>query len=335
MSDDASLKGFGPRDARGEWRPAGGLEPPPIFVWPPRPMAFLRWLAGFDGYILPWNLFYLVLATVTWLYLTPELSRMTTFRVEWMAEVYFRNLAILGVFGGLLHLRLYILKGQGDRYKYSSRWPKPNDKTFLFKRQVFDNVFWSLASGCTVWSAYDIVMMWGYANHLLPYVDWAENPFYFLLLLLAIPVWGVFHFYWIHRFIHWKPIYDRVHYLHHKNVNIGPWSGLAMHPVEHLIYFSSVLIHLVVPSHPLHIIFHLQQTGLNPIHGHSGFDEFVVAGGKTIPNHNYFHYLHHRYHTVNFGDGLVPLDKWFGSFHDGTDEAHAAMRGKPATKETS
>jgi sterol desaturase/sphingolipid hydroxylase (fatty acid hydroxylase superfamily) len=38
------------------------------------------------------------------------------------------------------------------------------------------------------------------------------------------------------------------------------------------------------------------------------------------------HYLHHRYHTVNFGEGLVPLDKWFGSLHDGSDEAHAAMR---------
>jgi sterol desaturase/sphingolipid hydroxylase (fatty acid hydroxylase superfamily) len=101
---------------------------------------------------------------------------------------------------------------------------------------------------------------------------------------------------------------------------------MAMHPVEHVLYFSAALIHLVVPSHPIHIMLSLFQAALGPAQGHSGFDVIVVAGDKVIPTHNYMHYLHHRYHTVNFGEGLVPLDKWFGSLHDGSDEAHAAMR---------
>jgi sterol desaturase/sphingolipid hydroxylase (fatty acid hydroxylase superfamily) len=29
---------------------------------------------------------------------------------------------------------------------------------------------------------------------------------------------------------------------------------------------------------------------------------------------------------VNYADGMVPLDKWFGSFHDGTPEAHEKMK---------
>ena len=38
------------------------------------------------------------------------------------------------------------------------------------------------------------------------------------------------------------------------------------------------------------------------------------------------HYLHHRYFEVNYGgDGRVPIDKWFGTFHDGSPEAHEAM----------
>ena len=41
----------------------------------------------------------------------------------------------------------------------------------------------------------------------------------------------------------------------------------------------------------------------------------------------YAHYLHHKYFEVNYADGMVPLDKWFGSFHDGTPEAHEAMNG--------
>ena len=28
---------------------------------------------------------------------------------------------------------------------------------------------------------------------------------------------------------------------------------------------------------------------------------------------------------LNYGDGLVPLDKLFGTFHDGSDEAEEAM----------
>jgi hypothetical protein len=43
-----------------------------------------------------------------------------------------------------------------------------------------------------------------------------------------------------------------------QNDNPGPWSGLAMHPIEHVIYFSVVLIHFIVPSHPLHFFFNAQ-----------------------------------------------------------------------------
>jgi sterol desaturase/sphingolipid hydroxylase (fatty acid hydroxylase superfamily) len=28
---------------------------------------------------------------------------------------------------------------------------------------------------------------------------------------------------------------------------------------------------------------------------------------------------------VNYGDGLIPLDKWFGTFHDGSKEGEALM----------
>jgi sterol desaturase/sphingolipid hydroxylase (fatty acid hydroxylase superfamily) len=31
--------------------------------------------------------------------------------------------------------------------------------------------------------------------------------------------------------------------------------------------------------------------------------------------------LHHRYFECNYGTSVVPWDRWFGSFHDGTAEA--------------
>ena len=33
---------YGKRDKRGNWTPNGKLEPAPLFVLPPKPLAFLR-----------------------------------------------------------------------------------------------------------------------------------------------------------------------------------------------------------------------------------------------------------------------------------------------------
>ena len=31
---------------------------------------------------------------------------------------------------------------------------------------------------------------------------------------------------------------------------------------------------------------------------------------------------------MNYGDGLFPLDKWFGTWHDGTAEGEARMQAR-------
>ena len=46
----------------------------------------------------------------------------------------------------------------------------------------------------------------------------------------------------------------------------------------------------------------------------------------------YIHYLHHKYFEVNYGDGLIPLDRWFGTFHDGSDAGDALMKARYQAK---
>ena len=135
-----------------------------------------------------------------------------------------------------------------------------------------------------------------------------------------------FHFYWIHRLLHWRPLYRMAHSLHHRNIDTGPWTGISMHPLEHLLYFSSILIHLVVPSNPLLMLFHMQVQALNPLASHSGFSDLQVRDESRLALGEFHHQLHHRYFNCNFGTADVPLDKWFGSFHDGTPEATKDMR---------
>lgn len=325
MSDTA----IGSRDKFGDWRPPYRLELPPLFAWPPRPTGVLKWLFGFPGYLWPWNALYLATAIVTWIFLTPDLASMRTFEVGWIAVILGRNAGLTLLFVGTWHVWFYILKRQGTDFKFTNRPQAKGNRTFLFANQVHDNIFWTFASGVPIWTAYEVVTLWLYANDTIPYVSWETNPVWFVALLLLIPAIREMHFYWIHRLIHWPPLYRTVHQLHHRNVNIGPWSGISMHPVEHLLYFSGALLHWVIPSHPVHALFHLQHAGLSPAQGHVGFDRVVVKGIGGVRIGNYFHYLHHKHFECNYsGDGLPVFDKLFGTFHDGSPEAEERMNAR-------
>jgi sterol desaturase/sphingolipid hydroxylase (fatty acid hydroxylase superfamily) len=330
--DDSS---YGKRDKRGNWTPFERIEYPPVFVWPPRPLGFLKWLFGVSGYILPWNLFFAAVAFAVWCFLTPTLETMKTFAPGWIAFILVRNAALVFLVFGFFHLRLYMRKAQGTMFKYNGKWLDRDNAAFLFRNQTIDNMIWTFASAVPIWTAYEVLTLWAFANGYISFLSWQAHPIYFGALVLLIPLLRELHFYLIHRLIHWPPLYRTVHKLHHNNVNPGPWSGLAMHPVEHLLYFSGVLIHWVVPSHPVHAIFHLVHAGLSPVPGHTGFDKVVLRDQSAVDTHCYAHYLHHKYFECNYADGAIPLDKWFGTFHDGSEESHEAMNRRFMAKAAS
>ena len=61
----------------------------------PRPRETLKWFFGNPGYLWPWNAIICAIAIATWIFTQPELSRMAEFRVDWIAQIYVRNLALL------------------------------------------------------------------------------------------------------------------------------------------------------------------------------------------------------------------------------------------------
>ena len=325
--------GMTTRDLRGEWTPRtlGKAQP---FMWPIQPRKLFRFLLGFPGFLWPFGAAaHYGLAVLTWQFLQPGADQLSSFShlsAAWILPMYARNLMMLLLVAGTLHFLLYWRRIQGTRFKYNSRWPSTSSKAFLFNNQVRDNMFWSLASGVTIWTLYEVLMLWAYGNGWLSFVTVQNNPIWFVVLATVLPFWHDLHFYVVHRFSHWKPFYNAAHYLHHRNTNVGPWSGLSMHPIEHILYFSRWVILFVVPSHPVHMFYLLQRPALNPALGHTGFDRLVLKkdnrNGMSVDS--YFHYLHHRYFECNYGTVTVPLDRWFGSLHDGTPESHEKMRHK-------
>ena len=329
MAETTAIDGSTPagRDQTGEWRPPELIETPAVFVWPPDPAGVLKWLFGYNGYLWPWNIIYVAMAVATWLWLTPDLERMRNLELGWIALILARNAAIVLLVVGGWHLRLYVLKAQGTAYKYNGRWQATDRPQFLFRDQVLDNMFRTFISAVPVWTGYEVITLWGQANGWFPAVNWRDHPVYCVLFMLLIPLILELHFYLIHRLIHWPPLYRGVHHIHHKNANPGPWSGLAMHPAEHLLYFSSALIHWVIPSHPLHVIFNLQFLAAYPAQDHSGFNRVALGKDRSVPTGDRMHYLHHKLFEVNYGStGTIPIDRWLGTLHDGSAAADAALK---------
>jgi len=321
----------------GEWRPSHGVKYGPLFAFPPRPLEVASWLLSWPGYLAPWNAIYLGLVLLSYEFAQPPTSSFAAPSTDAaspfaraVAVLLARNLALLWLVCGGWHLVLYTLRLQGNDRKYD---PKPQlvgaaatARGFLFGSQVYDNVFWSCASGVPVWTAFEVLYFFALATGRVPawavVRSWSERPVYNAAWLFCIPFWRELHFYVGHRILHFKALYPFVHYLHHKNSNPGPWSGLAMHPVEHVVYFSVVLIHFVVPSHPIHFLFNAQHTALTPSGGHSGYEGPILNG--TVPHGSYFHYLHHRYFECNYGESTLPLDWFFGTLRDGLPDGEGA-----------
>ena len=56
------------------------------------------------------------------------------------------------------------------------------------------------------------------------------------------------------------------------------------------------------------------------------------APGFDLAAGSWFHYQHHKYFECNYGGSLIPLDKWFNTFHDGTTEADVRLRKQMRTR---
>ena len=190
----------------------------------------------------------LFVAFIIYRWFQPSWETMQTLSLNWVALIWIRNLILLTLFAGSLHLWFITFAAQDKKLKFDKRDQIRNNRTYSFRNQVWDNIFWSLCQRCISVDNFGKSFIFG----PLPMVLHQEyhlpaTPIWFVIWFALIPLWSSFHFYWIHRLLHWPPLYRLAHSVHHRNINIGPWSGISMHPIETIIFFSSVAIHFSGP----------------------------------------------------------------------------------------
>jgi len=315
---------YGTRDKRGDWRPRKRLEVAPFWDWPLSPGKLLRW---FLGYVWPWNAFHMATALLYWCFVVPDIETMKVLSIGWALWLYAVNAAAIFTMYGAVELFYYVRRKQGSRFKYNTRFPSENPSdVFWFKSQNIDNFLRSFLISIPAWTVVEVLMLWCFANGFVPWLSWADHPLCLLFLVLAAPMIHEVHFFLIHRALHSPLLYKWVHAVHHNSINPSPWSSLSMHPVEAFAYHAVALWHLLLPSNPVVALFQLHVAGFGAINGHIGFDKLELTDEATLDSHAYAHYLHHRYFEVNYGgDGVIPLDKWLGTWHDGSAEGEAMM----------
>jgi len=254
---------------------------------------------------------YIGVAILAYLFTFP-LEKAHTWSFDWMALVFGRNFIIVWFFYSSWHWVLFEswLSTKMKMRKFNPEYP-PQEK--------WDHDRFYSLMGTFMMSGFEVVMLHLWATGVVPfYTNFWQWPMWSLGWALFVPYWRDFHFYWTHRAMHpWKInpdlgawLYKVAHSLHHKSYNTGPWSGLSMHPLEHFTYFSCTWVPLFIIQHPFHFYFNMWHAMLSPLPGHDGFDQ---PGGGS-----YYHYLHHAHFECNYGTPMVPLDKWFGTYEDGS-----------------
>ena len=303
---------------KGVWAftPALPLNTSPYFRFPSSVSVWLSWLVR-SWLPLTERLIFFALAWASWVWLTPHLPPGTGLEAGWVALVWIKNLCLMTVLAGGLHLYLYRWSKQGKTRKFDRSMANKDSGRFTFGNQVYDNIFWSLVSGVTIWTGYEALLLCAAANEIGLWISFADNPVLFLALFIVIPSWNSFWSFCIHRALHWGPLYRLAHHVHHRNVSVGPWSGNAMHPLEHLIWLAGAVIYIPVMCHPVHFIFSQQLSILGAVTSHSGYEGLVVGGKRVMRLGDFFHQLHHRFYECNYGTAEVGLDKLHNSFHDG------------------
>lgn len=174
-------------------------------------------------------------------------------------------------------------------------------------------------------------------NHVYkaPIEGWGAVWFYasFLWMLALHDT----YFYWAHRLMHLKPVYRRVHLVHHRSTNPSPWTAYAFHPLEAFVEAGIIfVIAFTLPVHILAVIlFFIFQIAYN-VYGHLGFELYPPGFHRTRLgqwiNTSVSHNQHHSRNSGNFGLYFLYWDRAMGTLRADYGEAYdrATTRVTPA-----
>jgi len=125
-------------------------------------------------------------------------------------------------------------------------------------------------------------------------------------------------FYGWHRLLHHPKLFRHVHVVHHRSIDVNPFTSYSFHAVEAVVLGAWIVPAVVFLPIPMAALGALQVIGLgNNVMAHLGY-EFFPAWLVRVPllrwtNTATFHSLHHTRSRGNFGLHTRLWDRLFGT----------------------
>jgi len=156
--------------------------------------------------------------------------------------------------------------------------------------------------------------------------------------ILAFPLLFLIHdtyFYWMHRLIHHKKLFNLVHLVHHQSTNPSPWAAYSFHPLEAVAEAGIFVVFLfTIPVHPIHLLVFFILMIVYNVYGHLGIELYPKGFnrnwfGKWI-NTSVSHNQHHKYFKGNYGLYFTFWDRLMGTLRSDYDAQFEKVAGGTA-----
>ena len=152
-----------------------------------------------------------------------------------------------------------------------------------------------------------LIVFTGLREHTQFYGDINQHPIWWvpISVVLALILHDTY-FYWMHRSIHSKRLYRKVHYVHHRSINPSPWAAYSFGFLEGVLEaLIAPIILFIIPIHPIGLIAFTMMSLFINVYGHLGFEITPKWFRKSflfeILNTSVHHNLHHEKFNGNYG----------------------------------
>ena len=162
------------------------------------------------------------------------------------------------------------------------------------------------------------------------------NEMGWLYFWSAFPIMIIMHdtyFYWMHRLMHHKKLFNLFHLVHHQSTNPSPWTAYAFHPLEAIIEAGILILFLfTIPIHKLHFFIFFMFMIIYNVYGHIGWELYPKNFNKTRVgkwvNTSVAHNQHHQYFKGNYSLYFLFWDRVMGTLREDYDTQYEKVKSQ-------
>lgn len=238
-------------------------------------------------------------------------------------EFFFKQVWLIGgrysFFAGLAFLLFYVIFRRKWLYKkIQLRFPENKDYLREFGYSMLTIFIFTTVT-------YPLIAVPSIAKYTTRYAEISEYGwFYYFALFPVLFVMHDTYFYFAHRLMHHKRLFNLFHLVHHKSTNPSPWAAYAFHPLEAVVEVGIVVVFLfTVPIHKTHLMLFFLMMIVYNVYGHLGYELYPKGFHKTRVgkwiNTSVNHNQHHQYFKGNYGLYFLFWDRVLGTIREDYD----------------